>query len=367
MKISLSQNNNLPIVLGLTLISVVIIGMLYINAPNNATIQTTNVWQRNFIKEKLQLKYSIKPSTYVFNVFVPTSDNNLIYIQNWSESNVQLIDTTGKTFKTFGGKGTGPTEFVQIGNVNFSDDVLSIADHVQNKICRFDTSGNLIKTYSPKASFSRITHLTGYKYLLATSYKLTPTTEVFEVIDIENEDKFEIKVQRLLESKFADKDILSMETNGFFVQSREGKVFRISTRTGQFVAFDSSGVHLYSRYTIDKSPLPEVVKKGSGKSVIIKWGENSRTINISASVDNKHLYILSNAITPTIRERKAGENIEPVIDIYSVQDGYYKASISLGELDNVTRFPSSITVANGRLYVVYDHGAIQCFDLPKQL
>jgi hypothetical protein len=164
----------------------------------------------------------------------------------------------------------------------------------------------------------------------------------------------------------APKDAYNIELSGFYIVRSQKLIFRVYSFTGQFSAFDSTGKLLYQAYTVDKSPLPKVTIRGSGKDMMVIPA--SRDINLDADVDDKYLYILSNAATPDIKMIAAGTNAQGVIDIYRVSDGTYLCSMKIPMITNSKdkllqkSSPLTISICKNRLYVVQGVG-IYCFSI----
>ena len=78
-----------------------------------------------------------------------------VYVLDSRRSEIHKFDPTGKRVKIFGGRGTGPGEFLNVGFFVVWHDTVYVPSPQQLKIIKFDTDGNFItdKRYSKSSEY----------------------------------------------------------------------------------------------------------------------------------------------------------------------------------------------------------------------
>lgn len=359
------------VTLVLFLVSFVIISTLYFSQHNfnqNNEKENNITWSRTFEKDSIRLVSSFRVNDRI--MMREVKGDKIYVVHGWTE--IQVIDTSGKMIMSTGKQGRGPGEFQQIWDISVShNDEIYASDGINHTISHFSNKGHLLQSFVISSYFHSLTKLTpsGVHYILKTSSS-EQSKRNFSLYNIQTGKNIEMQTLRLVPSKSKDNMVIEAEDNGSFYSNSNDRVFYILHGAGQFSAFDSAGKHLYNCFTIDKTAYSEYVSKSvEGVGTIVTDGENSRFVNVFADADKDHLYILSNAKSPNIKETKQ-RNHEAIIDIYNSTDGSYKSSLKLPKyvLDGTTIWNINIAVYDKYLYVAAaELGIVYRFMLPSSL
>jgi hypothetical protein len=290
-----------------------------------------------------------------------------LYVQNWDECNIIKTDTLGNRITTFGRKGRAPGEFLAITDVSINGKYLTVIDHRNLTVSVFADNGRIMSSNKLGFGITSGTKISQDLYLFKSYNMDKKDTESFSLFNSNDKKVKTFSIPRLLKSQ-APVEASNIELAGFYVKRNSSYIFRIYSFVGQFTAFDTTGKLIYQMYSIDKSPLPKVIIRGSGKDMMIMPA--SRDINIDGDADEQYLYLLSNASTPDVKMIAPGTNAQGIIDIYDVNNGEYLCSMKIpiikSRKDTLLEksSPLAFSVCNNRIYVVQGIG-VYCFTFDR--
>jgi hypothetical protein len=309
-------------------------------------------YQRKYIQPDISLLRAFEIPVDAFRL---SSFGENLYLQTWSsQSFYQINPQNGQIIRTFGRKGNGPGEFMQIDNVSIDRKAVYIFDRQHGSISEFTHQGMLNRTYKLSEGALRGVLLEGTTFLLKPFGGGTTSEEIFSVVDVTTNNSTSIKARRIKPSE-ADDMSRPLELDGPFIRNGNGVVFRVSVTAGQFLAFGAKGNPLYVRKTLDQTEPPPPTAKSVNGQQYVTYGAGVRDINTAAWADTKHLYILSNAPSPDIPTLNKAKNTIGVVDIYKVKNGDYLYSFKIPEYKTPNapfEPPSSFVIANGKLYTI---------------
>lgn len=344
-------------------------GAFYFYAQMKSQARTT--------EETLQAALHLSKRRHILATLTPTRSfeiqSNDIPIMRYNRAHLYIInaakniiktDTLGTVVGVIGREGHAPGEFALLMDASIDDSTIACVDVRRLILSEFNIQGKLLYEFNYNQPIDRGTRISGRKYLLKLKHNdgtVEHPKEIFTLLDTKTGTTTNVTVPRLNASRSKQDWELSMELDGFFSVGG-GYVIRTSYMTGQFVVFDTAGTFRYQSTTIDTSPLPEVITKGSGKSAIMFYGARTRAINFASAITSKHIYILSNAADASIVDELPGVCADGIIDVYSVQNGKYAGSLKIPRYkkdDKKSYVATTFALGEHGLYVV--HGAYICY------
>lgn len=291
----------------------------------------TRIWKNVQLSQAFVIN---KSQTTIYDPYdIRVDNNNNIYILDWPVQKIVKFDKNGEYVLSFGKKGNGPDEFINITDFGFVNDTLYVCDPVLNKIVFFDIQGNYIYQISPEILPYRVRFLHNGSYFIKSS---TDFSSFGSLYDQENQliKKFPEAIHLGPES------IMSMDswmniwghTNCIFTFKRLGYLMSINYQKQEIA---------YIIKTINELPPLELIKlPGGGFKIPSDAPVTAR--NISIDSDKLYLYSIGSS-------KRNNSGFSPsLLDVYNVQDGVYLHSIKLNDnYDNVI-------VNNRSLFVLKD-------------
>ncbi|MDW8466072.1 MAG: 6-bladed beta-propeller [Chloroherpetonaceae bacterium] len=322
--------------------------LLYSRSFSSATQQGNSQFRRNY--KNVQLK-KISEFDIVARVVNMKFFNSYLYVYDFQTQRILKLDAKGDIVQSFGKKGLGPGEFMQIMGWDVDDAGVSCDDITKLSITEFSQAGERINYFKIDKPFYSSMRLEKDLYLLLSpSYKkgedpktpvpLLPITSLFSLFNAKNKTLSEV-IFPLPEA--TTQPLLAYD--GFFVShSQSGKYFFVCRRFGGFFAFDKKGKIKFTARTIDMSPPPKIIFGETGSA---SYDKKSPFINESASATDKYLFILS-----LVRESEINQaNRGVVVDVYDVDTGQYLYSFELPNYNNAEA--SEIAVSNKQIFAYY--------------
>ncbi len=94
-------------------------------------------------------------------------DNENIYISEFQDQVIKVLDSNGKYIKTIGAKGDGPGEFQRISYLAATKDgILVVLDSTARRTSLFDSSGNFLKSFSWKMGYYNFIMVKNSSYIV---------------------------------------------------------------------------------------------------------------------------------------------------------------------------------------------------------
>lgn len=260
-------------------------------------------FKRNYKEIKLNIEFAKEIDFLVTKVKVY---KNKIFVDDFYSRQIVEIDDHGNVLKRFGKKGQGPGEFMRIDAWDIDEDGIYAVDSEMLRITELDFNGNLKTNISLNRLFLAANKLVQNKYLLFCLEKYESDFYIF--------DCKENSYSKLASEFFRNKDGLAVV--GFLTKNADnGTLFFAGYHHGYIMAIDKQGHLLYQTYTIDKTPLPKVIKQSGGIQFIDPTA--TETINSCFSEADK-LYLIS-----VIKAQNEREINNLPIDVYDVSNGNY--------------------------------------------
>lgn len=136
---------------------------------------------------------------------VEVLENGNIAIVDFGQHKVNILQTDGELVTSFGREGRGPGEFIQIGNLFNTGDVVHVIDINQSVISKFDLDGNFLTshTFKSEAILKEVAAINHNQYAIAsggaenallsitnfntdsTFYFGNPKEEIMEIVDFQ--------------------------------------------------------------------------------------------------------------------------------------------------------------------------------------
>ncbi len=309
----------------------------------NSALENHKEFKRNY--KSINLK-----KVNEFDVLVDAVDmkffNFHIYVYDFEKQQILKFDSKGNAVQSFGRKGSGPGEFIQIMGWDVNSLGVSCADIGNFSISEINDKGEMFNYFKFDKTFSTSARLSENLYLMnGISYAKeripkAPATSIFWLFNTKDQTKTEIPF--LLPEPMA---VPELEYEGFFVTQLESeKCFFVCKRFGCFFAFDKAGKLIYTAKTIDNSPPPKILVSEGGSAT---YDSKSPYVNFSASSTGKHLFVLSLIYEAGTDARSRGR----IIDIYDINDGRYLWSFELPKIDNSKA--SKIAVTENQIFAYY--------------
>lgn len=253
----------------------------------------------------------------------------------YNTTDMQLVetDTLGLVISRYGTKGDNLGEFRLITGWDVDDFGVYITDERKSAITEIDSKNSVVMHKQLSVPFSRANRVGTKKYLLRCIDTLDLRREPFTLVNISNDS------MRVMDYPFP-KVPFDLALDGFLMRSDEGESYYLCHWAGWFFYIDSNAALIYKRETIDRTP-PPTIQEGSGH---LSMDADAKLVNISASTDQKNLYILSRAYTST------DDSTAGVVDVYDRKAGEYVFSLNIPPFEG--KRPRAIAYSNSGLYVV---------------
>lgn len=364
-KHSINMTKKLFILLVITMLgSCVVVFLSYTSFQGQAQNGVTgNVFQRVMSNDPIIITTSLQIDFDAENV---RFYDGKFYIYNRQACKIIVMDSTGRQYTSIGRRGSGPEEFTLIENFIVDDSGLHAFDIRQQIFIRTDLEGKVFETHKSNEYILRSIKLNKAQFLTKTSQLASAKErECFQIVDISSHQTQNISAFRLPSENQNDSRTRDLHIEGFFVpvHNNNNRCFRVSYRAGQFVGFDTSGRYLYTRRTIDASPLPNfnISSKSDGS---ISISANGRIVNIAAFADQEYLYINSNAQSPYIKQVLGDTNDDRILDVYKNDTGHYQCSYILPKYKGL-RANLLSAMGNGKFCAVYGGNIIALCSLVR--
>jgi hypothetical protein len=271
----------------------------------------------------------------------------------WAGDNTKLIryDSTLSSFKSYGRKGGGPEENLNIAYFSATKSNYIIFDLDKQRIATYSLNDSLLHYQRFNNGTTPFVDYFGLQrsnneYLLIYEetgksaeydYKLTIKDTLGNTIK-------DYSLKNLL--KINDIKDLELALEGEFITNHPNLIVFYFFKVGKFIVYDSKSKEIKIYDTIDKTPIPKTVKIAQGNGGFAIKTEPEYIIFSCGAVSERYLYLLS-----SLNKKKS-----KTIDIYQLDNGQYIGSIKLPNLQDTQR-PELIEVSpDGKdLYVQYEN------------
>jgi hypothetical protein len=312
--------NKKTLLIALTLcIAVIIVVGLYL-IPSQRQVQQTLSVQKRLMKDSMLTIVQTKELDV--DLYMPiTAFGNQIYSYSDRAGYIVVLDSSLTKKHVFGKYGQGPGEMEYINDIAVNEQGIHLADR-SGKLVHMNHAYQILSERKIDQTPFRSIQIADNTWFLKTSSLGTNTQEEFAVYTTTGNRTV------LFQRQFPhdDADIRDAQLDGDFFRNNAGRFFRVSQFCGQFFSFDSTGTLLYNAMTIDAADVPKFEKRPGAQGNVIYMEQGARMINPTATADAEYLYILSNAPSPTIKDRKIGRLEQLVVDVYKVSNGTYICS-----------------------------------------
>jgi hypothetical protein len=283
---------------------------------------------------------------------------------DFRRQSIIVVDKQGNELQQFGKKGSGgPGDFRQLLMYSVDKDGVSAIDVGTNTVTEFSTSGMVKRTYKYNKGISRAVRVASNLYLVKSRDVGTDKYEHFEIVDIAKQTSIAVGSPR--NTAVEDAQVRDLLVDGNIFTNNNGMVFRIAFRAGEFTAFSTNGKFLYRKVTIDETLPSPPIKQANGANVRVSYGAAHRTINMSGSADKSYLFVLSNAPSPSIKDKMPNILSERVVDVYEVLSGKYLYSFMIpNQRDGkgnellpraICKTPTGMVILYGDYHVAFCH------------
>ena len=316
-------------ILLLTALAFVLIFVLFLNTQSIQNQAKEKDFVRNYLENTSKLK---KAFEYNGQGGIKYFQGKL-FIRGLNKGKIVAVDTDGNILNHYFEKIPDGIESA-IVSWEVDEKGVYMADARRHLITHVGFNNELIYQYKPGIKIGRAGKLRGDHFVINT-----PDTSDYYKLSIV---KVDVKKDSIIQLNYP---LANVENNilkyiGFYLRNSSGQTFYVCHKNGQFICANNDGKFKYLAPTIDKSPLPNVVKQGPK----LTFDPLSPLVNKSACADNEYLYILT-------RISASGESLSnsSVIDAYNIEDGQYAWSLKVENFHGEKI--SMMTVAPDRFYL----------------
>jgi hypothetical protein len=256
-----------------------------------------------------------------------------LFLYNTSDMQIVETDTLGGIIRHYGKKGDSQEEFELITGWDVDEHGVYIMDGRKLAITEIDSGDKVTLRRPVKVLFNRAHRVGNKKYIVKYTDSLNIHRQVFQLLDLSSD------IEKILDyslQRFSN----DIEWDGFFIKAQGGESYYLCHWMGLFFCIDSNAAFVYKRETVDRTPPPEIYTGGGGMSI----DPDAKLVNISASTDQKNLYILSRAYTST------DDSTAGVVDVYDRKTGDYAYSFTIPPYEG--KRPRAMARSDDGLYVV---------------
>ena len=342
---------SLPVILATSIFSVLLVSVLFLNMKNLQSKMKVNDFQRTFKENWLGYVRGFEFQGYVPKIIY---FNNHLYLNDFHNNQIVEMDTLGKILNRFPQE-TDNQLISEIRSWHIDESGIYIFDSDKNVFTHLDLNNSMTNQYKANQTIVRAGFLQSNLFLINT----------FDSVSMDSPDKFQLelmiidiknKSKKQLNYPLPDVKHSAMKLNGIFIANNDGRIFYVCLMAGLFYCVDHEGKFLYLAKTIDKTPLPKVLESNDGTS--IRLDPLVSQVNVSASVDDEYLYILSNInFDNEINEK------ERTVDVYNVIDGEYEFSFKAPNYKGSK--PGRIAVVPHGFYFRYGEDYINYYSIKK--
>lgn len=315
--------------------------------PFNYTPVDQTIKERKIknVKIKEEVSFGGENDTSIFLAIgvKPDKDGN-IYVMDQTDSKVKKFSSKGKFIRSYGAKGSGPSELEYLYRFDVSKDgktLLRLGSY-DHKVCYH--YNNEIKDNKLKMNGGEIC-LINDEYILFSYQGL-------------NFIKYDRNGNELLTYKSP----LNLEKNKHlknFMTSVDGRIFPFGTDLiyiplyyNHIVVYDDKGKIKFSRRTIDKqSNIPPIKIEKIKEFTAALAPDPEFYINYFAGINGDKIWIFS---SPGTKKEK-----KEIIDFYSAKDGSYLYSYAVEGLKSI----SHLYLSGSKLYVIESHMKIKVYNI----
>ncbi len=304
-------------------------------------------------KKRLFLKTLKKKKSWSFysgDVFRWLYRNETIYVLDDISHTVFSYDfEKNKVIKKYGGRGGAPWENVRVFSFDVIGDYLYTLDNAKSEVRKVPLQNETKVVYAEHVdpSFWTGSFIAPNSFLiLSEDHKNKNGDFFFFRYDAGSKKVHKKKSFANISQVNNDDKYLNIAYEGNFWRNTNGDIVYLCSKAGLFLIFDNNGNFVGKFTTIDNTKAPKVTEKHVG-DYIVYIKKPDVAINYTATMDSNNLYILS-----LKRFIRGSKNL--VIDVYAVNDGKYKYSM---EVPNVNRcLPKRILKAGDKniFYIVYN-------------
>jgi outer membrane protein assembly factor BamB len=329
---------------------------------STVTLSQTGVQNRKFINPNLSERAT---TTIDFDMTMPKFHNGNLYCVNINQQNITVLGNDGTIKQKIGQRGAGPGEFQSIVGFSVEQSGISVIDGAASIITEFNHKGEVLKMYRHNDLITRAIRLGSTPlYLIKPGNVMQNNQEAFQLVDIDKQTKqsFAATTQLVSQKNSSALALQSILLDGAFIKNGDGKIFRVSQRSGEFLAFDEkAGRVLYGRRTVDATIFDKNLPQSSSSANDVKTIninlQGARVVNLSAAANSAYLFILSNAQSPSIKDKAPNITDDRVIDVYNVHNGDYVFSFMMPKFSG--KRVVDIAVNADTLYAVYGNDIVQ--------
>ena len=319
-----------------TFLSALLSLALFLNMKHNQKVAKEGVFVRNYHPEDL---------TFV-RAFISKEEgdlryyNNVLYTNDIYTSQIVAFDTLGNLKKKYGRK--KEDNLSSIIGWHVDETGIHTADHKRKIFEHLSFENELLLEYKTEKLIYGATKLTGNRYMITTP-KVSESNPgekfklMFVAIDTDSQRA------EALNNPFPNIEFSSVKFSGHYIKNALDQIFYVCKMAGFFFSINKEGKIKYFTETIDKTPTPKLVTSEVG----IRYDPLAPAVNLSLSVDNDYLYILSN-----LKSLFEDEQNSRSIDVYNVKDGSYEYSIKVPNFNGITAQKIAISL-NGDFYIRY--------------
>lgn len=313
---------------------ILIIGVLLVGVPVLLIFSLGGERQHDVIRVQRTVDWNLLEYQSAFEVpfhavEIRASDQS-VFLYNASDQCIVELNQQGNVTRRWGKKGRAQGEFQLIAGWDVDSAGIHIVDGRNLAITEMAFLGGLTLYLPLKAMFFRASYMGNGKYVFRMMSPASQKRQLFRVLDVRADSSYELAVTM----PSVDNDI---SLDGVFLRGGNSMLFFICHWAGYFLAFDREGKQLYVVPTIDKTAPPEIVDPG------MRIDPKASLVNISASTSDKHLYILSRAIS-------LGDTLKGYVDMYDVSSGAYYRSFTIPPYNRANA--SAIAVTEKGVYAI---------------
>jgi len=131
----------------LSMIFLIILGIYGIRIPHHSQTELYGI-KSLIIREELSLCEDTKNEQALLGkiAYVNVDADGNIFITDWDQRRILIFDSNGRYIRSFGRRGQGPGEFLNVSRVQFDENERPyVVDILQRRITYFDKDGRILK------------------------------------------------------------------------------------------------------------------------------------------------------------------------------------------------------------------------------
>jgi hypothetical protein len=296
----------------LSLIFLIMPGIYGIHIPHHSQTERYEI-KSLIVREELSLCEDTKNEQALLGriAYVNVDADGDLFVTDWDQRRILIFDSNGRYIRSFGRRGQGPGEFLNVSRVQFDENERPyVVDTLQRRITYFDKDGRILKDRKIVGNFLDLSvtsplsfvgiqrnrpssNLPGYPLLYGFfNINFEPATKLFEdLLEIPQPHPYDPSQARA-ESKQLSQEVFKPEP-------------QLAVGHDRIVYFGYPSEYMIRVYSPDGKPLRNIARKAAPdeidkKSIEIYWKRRSDAVFGKAPEDYRQL-VIRNIIYPKFK------------------------------------------------------------------